>query len=126
MVPTKNMIDDMHDAGMNIAQIADHFQCSTATIARKKSRIRHRGSRSDEYLEPITAEEIERAKRIKIGDTVTVVNRYGIRPGDEMAWGATERHKVAKKFRHIVLLDNGASVDYAEVAMQARRSVGKR
>ena len=124
MVPTKNMIDDMHDAGMTIAQIADHFQCSTATIARKKSRIRRGVSRSDEYLEPITAEELERAKRIKIGDPVMVMNRYKMRPGDEMSLGVVEQHKVAGMFPHIVLLDNGMSVDYAEIAMQARRSAG--
>ena len=64
------------------------------------------------------------AKRIKVGDPVMVMNRYKMRPGDEMSLGVVEQHKVAGKFPHIVLLDNGMSVDSAEIAMQARRSAG--
>lgn len=125
MVPTKNMIDDMFDRGMTLAQIAAHFGCDKSHISKMRSKI-SRGVEKDYSQDAITAEEIERAKRIEIGDTVTVANRFKMRSGDEMAWGVTERHKVVGKFRHIVLLDNGASVDYAEVAMQARRAVGKR
>ena len=125
MTPTKNMIDDMFDGGMTLAQIADYFGCDKSRISKMRSKI-SRGVEKDYSQDAITAEEIERAKRIEIGDTVTVANRFKMRSGDEMAWGVTERHKVVGKFRNIVLLDNGASVDYAEVAMQARRAVGKR
>ena len=125
MTPTENMIDDMFDGGMTLAQIADYFGCDKSRISKMRSKI-SRGVEKDYSQDAITAEEIERAKRIEIGDTVTVANRFKMRSGDEMAWGVTERHKVVGKFRHIVLLDNGASVDYAEVAMQARRAVGKR
>lgn len=125
MTPTKNMIDDMLDGGMTLAQIADYFGCDKSRISKMRSKI-SRGVEKDYSQDAITAEEIERAKKIRIGDTVTVVNRFKMRSGDEMAWGVTEKHKVVRKFRHIVLLDNGASVDYAEVAMQARRAVGKR
>lgn len=124
MEPTQKMVDAMRDSGMTNAQIADHFGCSKAYIAKMRKKVNRGVETKDLTQDAITAEELERARRIKIGDAVTIVNRFRMKPGDEMSWGVVEQHKVMEKFPYVVLLDNGMSVDYAEVAMQMRRNEG--
>lgn len=73
----------------------------------------------------ISEEEIERAKNnCKIGDRVKVFNHwhdgnYKSHKANKET-GKWEYAKIIKKFKHIVLLDNKRSVDYADIVMQRR------
>lgn len=76
----------------------------------------------DEMNIPITAEEITEARmKCQIGDKVRVFNprRVNLKKDTE-SYGQMEESRIAKKFRHIVQLENGVCIDYTEIAMQRR------
>lgn len=123
--PTRTEIDALVKKGLTINQIADIYQCSVNKIATIKSR-KHQGWRDDGVLRnPISQDEIEQARRIPLGTTITVLNMRKIKPGYDMSWGVMEGSKIAKKFPHVVLLENGMTVDYAEIALRIRSRQGE-
>lgn len=80
-------------------------------------------SRRDDLNSPVTADEIAEAReKCKVGDKIKVFNpwRADFKRNTE-SYGRLEESKIAKKFKHIVKLENGRCVDYAEVAMQRRK-----
>jgi len=118
--PTRSGIDALVDKGFTVKQIAEIYQCSVNTIATIKSR-KPQGWREDgEFRNPIKPEEIEAARQVPEGTRIEVDNLRKAKPGDGMSWGVREEGQIVKKYPHIVLLANGMTVDYAEVAMQMR------
>lgn len=81
------------------------------------------GKRND-MDNPITAEEIKEAReKCQVGDKVRVFNlwRANFKRNTE-SYGRWEESRIANKFRNIVRLENGRCVDYAEIAMQRRKT----
>lgn len=122
--PTRNSVDALAEKGLTVKQIAKLYGCSVNKIATMKSR-KMQGWREDGVLRnPIWPDEIGRARRVPVGTKIRVCNhrkeRKGNRPENVPAWGALEESRIVRKFPHVVLLENGMSVDYAEIAMQMR------
>lgn len=118
--PTRTGIDALIAKGMTVKQVAEVYQCSEFKIARLKGR-KPQGWRADkEYRNPIREGEIAEAKKVSIGTPIMVFNQWKKNKRDDFSWGVWEESRVAMKFGHIALLENGMSVDYAEIAMQMR------
>ena len=67
---------------------------------------------------PVTEKEwLDARLNCKVGDTIRVFNHWREEVKGKGRW---EKSRIKKKFSFIVLLENGRSVDYAEVAMQRR------
>ena len=118
-------VDALVDKGLTVKQIAELYGCSVYKISTTKSR-KPQGWREDgENRNPISSEELDQARRVSIGTKIWVCNlrkeRRGDGPGNEPAWGEQEESRIVKKFPHLVLLENGLTADYAEVAMQLRK-----
>ena len=63
--------------------------------------------------------------KLWVGDTIRVFNHWREeevkgKQGKEGRGADGRKSRIKKKFSFIVLLENGRSVDYAEVAMQRR------
>ncbi len=122
--PTRSAVDSLVEKGLTVKQIAELYQCSVNKIATTKSR-KPQGWREDgEFRNPISPYELELAKQVPVGTKIEIHNLRKAKPGDELSWGVWEESQVVKKYPHIVLLANGMTVDYAEVAMQMRERRG--
>lgn len=123
--PTRMEIDDLVKKGLTIKQIADIYQCSVNKIATIKSR-KPQGWRDDGVIRnPISQDEIEKARRIPVGTTITVLNMRKIKPGYDMSWGVMEESQIVRKFPHFVILENGITVDYADIVLWIRSRQGE-
>ena len=73
---------------------------------------------------PVTEKEwLDARLNCKVGDTIRVFNHWREEVNGKQGKagrGRWEKSRIKKKFSFIVLLENGRSVDYAEVAMQRR------
>ena len=118
--PTRSGIDALIAKGMTVKQVAEVYQCSENTVARMKSR-KPQGWRADkEYRNPIREGELLEAKKVPVGTPIMAFNQWKKNKRDDFSWGVWEESRIAMKFGHIALLENGMSVDYAEIAMQMR------
>lgn len=118
--PTQTEVDALAKKGLTVKQIADIYQCSVNKIATLKSR-KPQGWREDGISRnPISPDELEQARRVPIGTLITVFNLRKAKPGDEMSWGVLEESRIVRKFPHVVLLENGITVDYADIALRIR------
>ena len=124
MKVTKNAVDKLSAEGYTIKQIAAIYHCSAWKIAKLKSKDGQFLRESSEGRHPIWPTEIKEAKKnCRIGDLIYVFNPWKSGKTDGAEWfGAMEQSKIKAKFPHIVLLENGRAVDYAEIAMQRRRT----
>lgn len=122
---TRNTVDSMLNQGYTAKQLAEIFGCSENKIYRTKSRstpIR------DELLilhnNPIRKKELHQIrKNCRIGDKVKVYNPRRCTRNTNGDWfGVTETARIVAKFPYIVLLENGMTVDYVEIAMQRRNT----
>lgn len=123
--PTRNAVDSLLEQRYTIKEVAAIFGCSEYDITKIKSRSS--AIKNDIYYDqlksPITPHELREVKKsCRIGDKVRVLNpcRCVRRPNGDW-FGTIETARIIRKFPHIVLLDNGLTVDYAEIAMQKRR-----
>lgn len=74
---------------------------------------------AEELHKQISPEELEKARaRVKIGDRLRVWDDNAKLPG--IGYGAAIVAEVVKKYPHIVQLDNGHSVTYAQLAQYYR------
>lgn len=118
--PTRGSVDALIDKGLTVGQIAEIYGCSKSHIAMLKSR-KPQGWRADgEYRNPIRERELSEAGKVPIGTLIRVLNPWKKNNREDFSWGIWEYARVAHKYPHIVVLDNGMSVDYAEIAMQMR------
>lgn len=123
--PTRGSVDALIDKGLTVEQIAEVYGCSKNRIATLKSR-KPQGWRADnEYRNPIRERELSEAKKVPIGTPVRVMNPWKKNSQEDFPWGIEEYARVAHKYPHIAVLDNGMSVDYAEIAMQMRERSGE-
>lgn len=123
--PTRGSVDALIDKGLTVEQIAEAYGCSKSRIATLKSR-KPQGWRADgEYRNPIRERELSEARQVPIGTLIRVLNPWKKNSREDFSWGIEEYAKVAHKYPHIVVLDNGVSVDYAEIAMQMRERSGE-
>lgn len=118
--PTRSAVDALVEKGLTVRQIANLYQCSMYRIAKIKSRKPHGWREDNEFRNPISPYELEMARRMPIGTRITVHNLHKEQPGEGISWGVREESRIVKKYPHIAVLDNGMSVDYAEIAMQMR------
>lgn len=119
--PTKEQVDAMLESGLSIRQIAKTYGWSTSTIHRIQQKKDVQKKQQTDWKVPITKEErIEARKKCRIGDRITVYN-YWKWNKYKSGYGRWETSRIKKKFRYIVLLENGRAVDYAEVAWQRRK-----
>ena len=122
---TQSSVDALYAKGLSIKQIAGLYGCSKSRIATLKSR-KPQGWRADgEYRNPIREGELSEARQVPIGTPVRVMNPWKKNSREDFSWGIWEHARVAHKYPHIAVLDNGMSVDYAEIAMQMRERSGK-
>lgn len=123
MKVTRSAVDKLSAEGYTIKQIAAMYHCSTWMITKLKSKDDF-WDKSKEKRSPIWPGEIREAKKnCKIGDLIYVFNPWKSGKADGEEWfGAIEQSRIKAKFPHIVLLENGRAVDYAEIAMQRRRT----
>ncbi|MCI8950053.1 MAG: hypothetical protein HFG49_08430 [Lachnospiraceae bacterium] len=121
--PTRNQIDILVEKGMTIKQIALLYQCSESYIARTKSRKGVNWVQEANYKNPIRPEEIRQAKQVPVGEMVRICNHWKRNADDALSYGVWEEHRIVRKLPHIVILDNGMSVDYVEIAMQMRERI---
>lgn len=118
--PTRGSVDALIDKGLTVGQIAEIYGCSKSHIAMLKSR-KPQGWRADgEYRNPIRERELSEAGKVPIGTLIRVLNPWKKNSREDFSWGIYEYARVVKKYPHIAILDNGMSVDYAEIAMQMR------
>ncbi len=97
-----------------------------AREARKRAQDNLASWRADgEYRNPIREGELSEARQVPIGTPVRVMNPWKKNSREDFSWGIWEHARVAHKYPHIAVLDNGMSVDYAEIAMQMRERSGK-
>lgn len=123
--PTRTEIDALVKKGLTIKQIAYMYQCSVNKIAKIKSR-KPQGWRDDGvFRNPISQDEINQARRIPVGTMITVLNMRKIKSGDDMSWGVMEESQIVRKFPHFVILDNGMTVDYTDIALWIRNRQGE-
>lgn len=73
---------------------------------------------------PIRKKELNQIrKNCRIGDKVRVYNPRRCTRNTNGDWfGIMETVRIVAKFPYIVLLENGMTVDYAEIAMQRRNA----
>lgn len=122
---TQSSVDALYAKGLSIKQIAGLYGCSKSRIATLKSR-KPQGWRADgEYRNPIREGELSEARQVPIGTLIRVLNPRKKNSREDFSWGIWEHARVAHKYPHIAVLDNGMSVDYAEIAMQMRERSGK-
>lgn len=73
---------------------------------------------------PVRKEEWMAAHRnCRVGDTLKAFNHWRADLREQYTkagYGKWEKSKIKKKFPFLVLLENGRTVDYAEVALQRR------
>lgn len=118
---TQSSVDALYAKGLSIKQIAELYGCSKSRIATLKSKNSHGIWCGDRVtMNPVKPIEIKAAKQVKAGHLIQVLNLHKMREGGGINWGVLEWARVVKKYPHIVVLDNGMSVDYAEIAMQMR------
>lgn len=121
--PTKDQVDAMLKAGFSIRQIAKAYGWSISSIHRihnANDRLEMQKEQRADWKMPITKEErIEARKKCRIGDELMVFNHWKSKK-KEIGYGVWETSRIKKKFRYIVVLENGRTVDYAEVARQRR------
>lgn len=121
--PTKDQVDAMLKDGFSIRQIAKTYGWSTSSIHRihdAKDRVEMQREQQSYGKMPITKEERTEARRkCRIGDKLMVFNHWKSKK-KEIGYGVWEISRIKKKFRYIVLLENGRTIDYAEVARQRR------
>ena len=124
MKVTRNAVDRLVAEGHTIKQIAALYHCSEWKVAKAKSKEGQFWRESSEGRHPIWPEEIREAKKnCKIGDLIYVFNPWKSGKTEGGEWfGVIEQSRIKAKFPHIVLLENGRSVDYAEIAMQRRNA----
>lgn len=122
---TKNTVDSMLRQGYTAEQLAKMFGCSVSKINQTKSRS---GEIRSEIVfsgnNPIRKRELNQIrKNCRIGDKVRVYNPRRCTRNTNGDWfGAMETVRIVAKFPYIVLLENGMTVDYAEIAMQRRNA----
>lgn len=122
---TKNTVDSMLKQGYTTKQLAEMFGCSVNKINQTKSRSGE--IRSEIVLSgnnPIRKRELNQIKKnCRIGDKVRVYNPRRCTRNTNGEWfGIMETVRIVAKFPYIVLLENGMTVDYAEIAMQRRNA----
>ena len=122
---TKNTVDSMLKQGYTTKQLAEMFGCSVNKINQTKSRSGE--IRSEIVLSqnnPIRKRELNQIrKNCRIGDKVRVYNPRRCTRNTNREWfGIMETVRIVAKFPYIVLLENGMTVDYAEIAMQRRNA----
>lgn len=122
---TKNTVDSMLKQGYTTKQLAEMFGCSVNKINQTKSRSGE--IRSEIVLSgnnPIRKRELNQIKKnCRIGDKVRAYNPRRCTRNTNGEWfGIMETVRIVAKFPYIVLLENGMTVDYAEIAMQRRNA----
>lgn len=77
----------------------------------------------DAAKSPITPKEIEQTKiTIQIGDVLEAVDyRIPAESNQQSKSGIKVKSRVAAKYPYFVILENGCSLTYAEIAQQKRR-----
>ena len=123
--PTKAQVDAMLKDGFSIGQIAKTYGWSTSSIRRihqSKDRLERQREQRTSWKMPITKEErMEAKKTCQIGDKLLVFNHWKSKNKEkEISYGVWEISRIKRKFRYLVLLENGRTVDYAEIARQRR------
>lgn len=119
--PTQGSVDALYAKGLSIKQIADLYGCSRSYIAAVKGKHSHGIWYGDRVtMDPVKPIEIKAARQVKAGHMVKVLNLHKMREGEGIQWGVYEWAGVVRKYPYIAVLDNGMSVDYAEIALQMR------
>lgn len=121
--PTKAQVDALLAEGFSTRQIAQAYGWSASSIIRihhAKDRLELQKEQRTDWKMPITEEErMEARRKCRIGDKLMVFNHWKSKK-KEIGYGVWEISRIKHKFRYIVLLENGRTVDYAEVARQRR------
>lgn len=115
---TSNGVKSLMEKGLNDKQIAEVYGCSISTVMQRRGRLKDYG----EEKRPITKDELDMIRQeCKPGDIVTVKD---YRKLDDQIYtlkrGKTVKTRIAKKYRHLVTLENGLSLTYVELAMKRR------
>lgn len=115
---TSNGVKSLMEKGLNDKQIAEIYGCSVFTVMQRRGRLKNYG----EEKRPITKDELAMIRQeCKPGDIVTVKDYRKLDDQvDTLKCGRVVKTRIAKKYRHLVTLENGLSLTYVELAMKRR------
>lgn len=124
--PTREQIEALQKKGLTLKQIGGIYGYTSNQISNFKQRGKDRSKPPDVIWKiPVSKEEWERARmECRVGDSVRVFNHWRADLSAERWSGKVEISKIKQKFPYIVLLENGRTVDYAEIARQRREENG--